>query len=279
MPGGPTRSPGSAGDPAPSRLPGTEGPALPPEHAWADGAASGPATGRGAVPGGRTRGAAPPTEQDALGRLNGQTGSKRGDTRQRRFGFLRELPVLLVLAFLLALLIKTFVVQAFYIPSQSMEPTLEIGDRVLVNKVVYRLHPPGRGDVIVFEDPNPVAQPDRSPLSSVWHWLIEGLGVSASAERDFIKRVIGLPGDVVEIDPDGAVHVNGVELREPYLSPVQDQRPYGPVTVPRDSLFVMGDNRPNSNDSRFSLGMIPQDRVIGRAFVVIWPPSRVGWLR
>ena len=276
MPGGRTPSPGQAGDAASSRLPETEQPPLPQEDTRASGQISRPR--RDPFPG-RPQGAVLPAGQDAAGGLNGQTGSRRGEAKQGRFAFLRELPVLLVLAFLLALLIKTFVVQAFYIPSQSMEPTLEVGDRVLVNKVVYRLHQPRRGDVIVFEDPNPVARPDRSPLSSFWHWLIEGLGVSPSAERDFIKRVIGLPGDVVEIDPDGVVHVNGAELREPYLSPVQDQRPYGPVTVPRDSLFVMGDNRPNSNDSRFSLGMIPQDRVIGRAFVVIWPPSRVGWLR
>src|SRR6266511_765236 len=196
-----------------------------------------------------------------------QADEKRG----RGFAFLRELP------FLLALLIKTFVVQAFYIPSESMEPTLNVSDRVLVNKVVYHLHPPRRGDVIVFADPNPAVQPHRNPLSAFWHWLTEGLGVSTSPEKDFIKRVIGLPGDLVECK-SGTVLINGTPLKEPYIQ-VKDERPCGPYRVPVKKLFVMGDNRLNSRDSRYGLGFIPYDKVIGRAFVIIWPPSRVGWLR
>ena len=205
------------------------------------------------------------------------TGAQADEKGGRGFAFLRELPFLLLVAFLLALLIKTFVVQAFYIPSESMETTLNVGDRVLVNKVVYHLHPPRRGDVIVFADPNPQAQPHRNPLSAFWHWLTEGLGVSTSPEKDFIKRVIGLPGDVVECK-GGTVFINGQALREPYIK-TKDDRPCGPYRVPTNKLFVMGDNRLNSRDSRYGLGFIPYDKVIGRAFVIIWPPSRMGWLR
>ena len=192
--------------------------------------------------------------------------------------FLRELPVLLLIALGLALLIKTFLVQAFYIPSESMEPSLGVGDRVLVNKVVYHLHPPRRGDIIVFEEPHPEAEPDRNVLEAFWNWLTQGLGVSASPERDFIKRVIAVPGETIEVK-QGRVFINGRQLTEPYLSATVDRRDYPPTKVPRDNLFVMGDNRTNSNDSRFGLGFIPYDKVVGRAFVVIWPPSRTGWIR
>jgi signal peptidase I len=192
------------------------------------------------------------------------------------FGFVKELPFLLIVAFALALLIKTFLVQAFFIPSESMENTLNPGDRVLVNKVVYHLHSPRRGDIIVFSDPNPAPHSHRNPVQAFWHWLTEGLGVSTSPEKDFIKRVIGLPGETLE-GRDGVVYVDGKPLEEPYIR-TKDVRPFGPVRVPADSLFVMGDNRTDSKDSRYGLGFIPYDNVIGRAFVVIWPPSRVGWL-
>ncbi len=212
---------------------------------------------------------------------------KRGFWRRRKkqekeprgpLAFLRELPVLLLVAFVLALLIKTFLLQAFYIPSASMEPTLRVGDRVLVNKLVYRFHPPRRGDVIVFEDPNPTAEADRGALSDFWHWLTEGLGVSSNPEKDFIKRVVALPGETIEIK-NGRVFIDGKEIEEPYLHPFRDMQDFEPVRVPPDRLFVMGDNRANSNDSRRSLGYIPSDNVVGKAFVIIWPPSRIGWLR
>ena len=134
-------------------------------------------------------------------------------------GFFRELPVLLVVAFILALLIKAFLVQAFYIPSASMEPTLDVGDRVLVNKVVYKLHPPRRGDIIVFEEPHLSTSPDQNPVSAFWHWLVEGLGVSSNPQKDFIKRVIGLPGERVAVE-NGRVFVDGSPVNEPYLSPI-----------------------------------------------------------
>jgi signal peptidase I len=211
--------------------------------------------------------------------LEGKAAPGKGTQKKQQgfLSFLQELPVLLVIAFVLALLIKTFLMQAFYIPSESMEPTLNVGDRVLVNKVVYHLHPPRRGDIIVFADPNPEPQPHRNPASAFWHWLTEGLGVATSPEKDFIKRVIGLPGDHIECK-SGAVFINGERLNEPYIE-VEDDRQCGPYDVPANKLFVMGDNRLNSRDSRYGLGFIPYDKVIGRAFVIIWPPSHMGWLR
>jgi signal peptidase I len=205
---------------------------------------------------------APPTEQRERARRGGV------------LSFLRELPVLILLAFALALLLKTFVVQAFYIPSGSMEPTLMPGDRVLVEKVLYH---PDHGDIIVFEDPKPGDGPDRGIVGGFLHWLSQGLGFSQPVDEDFIKRVIGLPGETVELR-NGRLFVNGERVAQPYLSGEPDVRDYGPKTVPPGSLFVLGDNRLNSDDSRFGLGFVPEDRVIGKAFVLIWPPSRIGWL-
>ena len=208
-------------------------------------------------------------------------GTHKQRSRRGNRSFLQELPFLLLVAFVLALLIKSFLVQAFYIPSESMVPTLKVGDRVLVNKLTYRFHPPRRGDIIVFQDPHPPPQEHQNPVTGFFHWLGEGLGLSTSKDKDFIKRVIGLPGDTVQIkvvNGVGVTYVNGVPLKEPYLSPIKETRPFGPVTVPKDQLFVMGDNRTDSNDSRYGLGMIPMDKVVGRAFVIIWPPSRIRWL-
>jgi len=189
--------------------------------------------------------------------------------------FLRELPVLILIAFALALVLKTFLVQAFYIPSGSMEPTLRPGDRVLVWKA---FDTPQRGDIVVFEDPHPGRQPDRGLIGGFLHWLSEGLGFARPASEDFIKRVIGLPGETVELR-DGVLYVDGKRIPEPYLRGRPDKRDFGPVIVPPDSLFVLGDNRLNSNDSRYGLGFVPRDKVIGEAFVIIWPPSDVGWVR
>lgn len=189
--------------------------------------------------------------------------------------FFRELPGLILVAFVLALLIKTFLVQAFYIPSASMVPTLEVGDRVLVNKLVYDFGEPQRFDIIVFEDPNAV-EPDRGFFEGLWNWLTEGLGFATEAEQDFIKRVIGLPGDELEIK-EGHVFINGEPIEEPPGVRV-GQDTFEPVTVEPDKVFVMGDNRANSSDSRSLLGQIPYDKIVGKAFVLLWPPSRVEWL-
>jgi signal peptidase I len=222
---------------------------------------------------------APVTADSATPAPDSSSGAEAAKPKAKKggaFGFAKELPFLLVVAFALALLIKTFLIQAFFIPSESMQNTLNPGDRVLVNKVVYHLHPPRRGDIIVFSDPNPAAQGHRNAVQAFWHWLTEGLGVSTSPEKDFIKRVIGLPGETLE-GRDGVVYIDGKPLDEPYIRS-KDVRPFGPVRVPADSLFVMGDNRTDSKDSRYGLGFIPYDNVIGRAFVIIWPPSRIGWL-
>jgi signal peptidase I len=218
----------------------------------------------------RATGSREPVDADA----GEEPRAKRKDDDRGLLGFLRELPLLIVIAFLLAILLKTFVVQAFYIPSGSMEPTLVPGDRVLVNKVLYR---PDRGDVVVFQGPGP--EPDRGLVEGFLHWLSEGLGFVRPPNEDYIKRVIGLPGETVEIH-DHTVLIDGRPLAEPYLTRAAklSMSDFGPVRVPPDSLFVMGDNRGNSNDSRGSLGFVEESRVVGGAFVKIWPPSRAGWL-
>lgn len=229
---------------------------------------------------GRATGSGEPVEGSGPAATEQRSGISGGHPRERDRGrrgaasFLRELPVLIVLALGLAILLKTFVAQAFFIPSGSMEPTLFPGDRVLVQKV---LDAPSRGDVIVFADPKDGRSEDRGVLGGFLHWLSEGLGFARPEHEDFIKRVIGLPGETVELR-DGKLFVDGVRIREPYLRGPVDTRDYGPTEVPADSLLVLGDNRLNSNDSRFGLGFIPVDKVIGRAFVIIWPPSHMGWV-
>ena len=197
------------------------------------------------------------------------------DDRGGLLGFFRELPGLILIAFVLALLIKTFLVQAFYIPSASMVPTLEVGDRVLVNKLVYDFGVPQRNDVIVFEDPN-APEIERGFFEDVWHWLTEGLGFATEAEQDFIKRVIAIPGDEIEIK-EGEVFING-EPMEDAPGVQRDTTNFSPITIKEDHVFVMGDNRANSSDSRSILNQIPYDKIVGKAFVLLWPPSRLEWL-
>jgi signal peptidase I len=188
-----------------------------------------------------------------------------GHAARRRAG---ETPVLIVAALVLAFLIKTFLVQAFYIPSGSMIPTLEIGDRVLVEKVTYRFSDPARGDVIVFQRPG-AEQP--TGVGPAIRSFLEGLGLAQPDEDiDLIKRVIGLPGETVEI-VDGVVRVDGRALREDYV--LDFEADWGPQAVPPGSYFMLGDNRGNSDDSRYSLGTVPRDHVVGKAFVILWPPG------
>jgi len=204
-------------------------------------------------------------------------GSPKKETEERGgiLDFFKELPGLIIIAFALALLIKTFLIQAFFIPSESMTPTLLIGDRVLVNKLVYDFGEPQHGDVIVFENPS-LSEPDRNVFEVVWDWLIEGLGFSTDPTKDFIKRVVGLPGDTVEMR-NGKVFVNGGRIPEPYISN-RGAQDFAPTQVDPEHVFVMGDNRPNSQDSRSALGQIPMDKIVGKAFVLLWPPSRIEWL-
>jgi signal peptidase I len=245
-----------------------------------DGAAGGfgsgpPGAGAGAAPG-----QAPPRGNAAGEPRHGRRRSKR----RPNMSWWVELPILLVFALVLALLIKSFVVQAFYIPSSSMENTLEIGDKVLVNKLVYDFRSIHRGDIIVFNgdgswDPVP-AQP--APLLSRLWASVSGLFGTAPGVHDYIKRVIGVPGDhVVCCNRQGQVTVNGVPLSEkPYLYPgdsPSEQR--FSITVPADRLWVMGDHRSVSWDSRGHMsdpgdGTIPKNHVVGRAFVIVAPISR-----
>jgi signal peptidase I len=191
--------------------------------------------------------------------------------------FVGSTPFLVLLALAVAILVKTFLIQAFYIPSESMEPTLEVGDRVFVNKLAYDIGDLGRGDVIVFANPHPEQLPERGAVSAFLHWLGEGIGFAQPADEDFIKRVIGLPGETIEIR-DNVVYIDGEPLDEPYLTDAARQSNGSfPVTrIPAGHLFMMGDNRGNSADSRYGLGLVPVDKVIGRAFIVIWPPSHFG---
>lgn len=214
-----------------------------------------------------------PLQSDWPDRPAGEPPKKRS-----ALAFFKELPVLILIAFGLALLIKTFLVQAFYIPSESMVPTLQVGDRVLVNKLVYRFREPRRGEIIVFVAERD-AQPPKSFFRKVRDTLTEGLGATQPAEKDFIKRVIGVPGDTVEMR-DGVVTItttDGKRLRldEPYLSTDKDTSAFGPAKIPPDRYFVMGDNRPNSRDSRTSLGSIKKSDIVGKAFVRVWPLGRL----
>jgi signal peptidase I len=206
---------------------------------------------------------------------------------KKRRSFVRELPFLVGVAIVLALLLRLFLVQTFYIPSSSMENTLAIGDRVLVNKAVYELRDIKRGEVIVFSGDDSFNGADgASGRSRDGSAVAEAAGdvagaLGAGGERDYIKRVIGLPGDSVACcDAQGRLTVNGVPLDESdYLFP--GDRPSlssFDIVVPEGRLWVMGDHRSVSQDSRSHIGepgggTVPIDKVVGKAFVVIWPIS------
>jgi signal peptidase I len=223
----------------------------------------------------------------------GSKGSKGKSGKKKQGSFWKELPILVGVALALAMVIKAFAVQAFYIPSQSMENTLKVGDRVLVNKVVYHTRDIKRGDVVVFNgldswDPEVQYSEPKNPVSKLLHAVGSAFGV-VPGEKDYIKRVIGVPGDRVACcDAQGRVTVNGHPLVEaPYIytdsQTGEQNRPSDSkfkVTVPAGHLWVMGDHREVSYDSRGHIGdpgggTIPESRVIGRAFVVVWPLSRI----
>jgi signal peptidase I len=189
----------------------------------------------------------------------------------------RELPVLVVVALVVAFVLKTFVAQAFYIPSGSMEPQLHVGDRVVVSKLSYRLHDPRRGDIVVFpapDEPKP-ANDDVLPVRLVKD-LLQGIGLAQPDETELIKRVIGLPGETVE-GHDGHVFINGQQLVEPYLSADVKTDAFGPVTIVPGHVWVMGDNRGGSADSR-RFGQVDEGTIVGRAILKAWPPWDASFL-
>ncbi len=207
--------------------------------------------------------------------------------------FIRDILVIFLIALLASVLIKTFLIRSFYIPSTSMEQTLLVNDRIIVNQLVPSLVPIKHGDVVVFRDPGgwlyPRAETEQNPLIASLDWVMSAIGLSASDSDDhLIKRVIGLPGDRVTCcTPLGELTINGVPIKEPYIviGPGDTDAATLPfdVTVPPDSLWVMGDNRYNSKDSSRNQdlpgkGFVPVDHVVGRAFVISWPVDRWSWL-
>ncbi|GAA2820674.1 hypothetical protein GCM10010441_51330 [Kitasatospora paracochleata] len=240
--------------------------------------------------GGRAAGSGP-GRGAVRGRAERRRTAKRAAKRRRR-SLLRELPLVVVVALVIALVLKTFLVQVFVIPSGSMEQTIQIGDRVLVDKLTpWFGREPGRGDVVVFKDPGGWLETDHKPSSdgpvvrrvkSVFSYA--GL-LPSDDERDLIKRVIGVGGDTVECcDPQGKLKVNGTPIDEPYVAPGNaPSKLTFKVTVPPGRLWVMGDHRDLSADSRYHManpgqGTIPLGNVVGRAFVIAWPLSRFSQL-
>jgi len=182
---------------------------------------------------------------------------------------------LLLTALVIAVLIKTFLVQPFWIPSESMLDTIHVNDRVMVNKLAFHLGEPERGDVVVFRDPGEPEIEESIP-EVVIRSVLEAVGIRTRGRDDLIKRVIGLPGDTITIS-ENTVHVNGTAISEPYLDEEMTMPDAGPFEVGDDEVFVMGDNREFSFDSR-RFGNINLDALVGRAFVIIWPPSNFGGL-
>ncbi|MFF9605993.1 signal peptidase I [Streptomyces sp. NPDC014684] len=222
---------------------------------------------------------------------DGEGADGTADQPKKPRSFWKELPILIGIALVLALLIKTFLVQAFSIPSDSMQNTLQQGDRVLVDKLTpWFGSKPERGEVVVFHDPDDwlagEPAPNPNPVQKVLSWI--GLMPSAE-EKDLIKRVIGVGGDTVECNGTGPLTVNGKALNEPYVYPgntpcsQDDQGGQFKVKVPAGYIWVMGDHRQNSRDSRYNQsdshhGMVPVDKVVGRAIVRAWPINRWGTL-
>jgi signal peptidase I len=182
-----------------------------------------------------------------------QTSSEGRRPATKKGGGALEYLVILLVSFALVFgFVRPFVMEAFWIPSGSMIPTLEIGDRVLVNKFIYRFTDPRRGDIIVFESVD-------------------------NSNEDLIKRVVGLPGDKIAVR-GGKLFVNGEPQKEPYTNKKPPDRSfYAQTTVPKNHVFVMGDNRGNSADSRV-FGPLPEKNIEGEAFLRFWPPDRIGWL-
>ena len=218
-----------------------------------------------------------------------QREGRHGRPRRPVLRLLRETAMIAVVALVLSLVIKTFVAQSFWIPSESMENTLVPGDRVVVSKFTPGPFALQRGDVVVFHDPDHwLHEPNarRHGVPGAVTSVLQFIGLYPSGDNDLIKRVIGLPGDhVVCCNTRGQITVNGVGLSEPYIYPGggTDQKTFS-VTVPSGRVWVMGDNRGDSADSRFHddgtgrTGSVPESDIIGRADMIVWPVDRMGWL-
>ena len=197
---------------------------------------------------------------------------------------LREFVLIIVIALGLSALVRAFIVQAFYVPSASMEQTLLVNDRIIASRITTELSGVSRGEIVVFKDPSSWLPEPPPPSPGIGGWIQQALtfvGVLPSdSGKDLVKRVIGVGGDRVACcDSQGRIVVNGVPLDEGYIIGPTDQVLFD-VEVPRDAIFVLGDNRGNSRDSRFHLdensGSVPVDNVVGRVVLVMWPPDRLG---
>ncbi|MFZ1653506.1 MAG: signal peptidase I [Candidatus Nanopelagicales bacterium] len=198
------------------------------------------------------------------------------------WALVREIAIVLVCALVLSVLVRTFLVQAFYVPSQSMENTLMPNDRILASKITTAISGVTRGEVVVFRDPGgwlPDSKASVGPVSKGLEFI--GL-VPSTSGNDLVKRVIGIAGDHVKCcNQQGQIVLNGVGLDEPFIKPGggTDQVPFD-IVVPADSMFVMGDNRGASADSRFHLsvndGAVPLDDVVGRVVLKVWPLDQFG---
>ncbi|MEA2447940.1 MAG: signal peptidase [Actinomycetota bacterium] len=220
---------------------------------------------------------------------------KRRDRNRRWVKAVLEFPFLVLIAFVIAIVIKTFLVQAFYIPSGSMRPTLEVKDRVLVEKLSYRFHDPRREDVVVFaKEVFGVKPPDVPWPDDVRNFLRELAGLPTGQEEDYIKRIVAVAGDTIRyVGQPRTLIINGSDVPQPYVKGGRDtssstltssdcarldmDKAEGGCRVPAGMVFVMGDNRANSEDSRI-LGPIQEEKIIGRAFVLIWPWAHFGLL-
>ena len=183
--------------------------------------------------------------------------------------------MLVVIALGGTLLLKNTVAQAFSIPSESMTPQLLVGDRVAVSRLAYDLHDPRRGDIIVFREPG-AEVPDDPFLQGMVDDVLQTIGLRKPHETELIKRVIGLPGERIQ-GRDGHVFIDGHRLVEPYLPRREVTDDFGPVRVRPEHLYVLGDNRDNSADSRV-IGQVPYENIIGRAIARVWPPQRIAFL-